>query len=103
MTYVDRVLSCRDCQADFIYSADEQEFFALKNLKNEPARCPNCRVTRKMQREGRNSDECAEVPCDDCGVITRVPFKPTGIKPVFCRYCLQKQRIKDSESTLADG
>ncbi|MDR0468575.1 MAG: zinc-binding protein, partial [Peptococcaceae bacterium] len=25
-----------------------------------------------------------------CGVETQVPFKPTGVRPVYCRDCYQK-------------
>lgn len=98
MSFIDKTLNCRDCQSNFLFTADEQEFFAIKELKNEPGRCPNCRVTRKFQREGRDMEGCSEVPCFECGAIARVPFKPTGIKPVFCRYCMQRQTTKDAEA-----
>src|SRR4051812_27916433 len=40
--YVDKVLQCRECAADFVFGAGEQEFYAAKGLVNEPARCPDC-------------------------------------------------------------
>ncbi len=33
-----------------------------------------------------------EARCSDCGKKTRVPFKPTPGKPVYCRECLAKHR-----------
>lgn len=30
--------------------------------------------------------------CAACGVTTEVPFKPTGIKPVYCRNCFQTMK-----------
>ena len=30
MGYADRNLTCRDCGATFVFSAGEQEFFAMK-------------------------------------------------------------------------
>ncbi|HOT06402.1 MAG TPA: hypothetical protein PLI05_03785 [Methanotrichaceae archaeon] len=30
--------------------------------------------------------------CSDCGNQTQVPFKPDGVRPVYCRDCYQKHR-----------
>jgi len=85
MSLVDRTLTCRDCGAQFVFSAREQEFYQSKGFENEPARCPECRQARKTTRRG--SSEMTEVVCAGCGVTTEVPFKPTGTKPVYCRDC----------------
>jgi len=98
MALEDKTLSCRDCQQTFVFSSGEQEFFAARNLSNEPKRCPNCRVNSKMQRDGKDPAQCTDVPCDDCGAIARVPFKPTGAKPVLCSACFQKTRITPTEN-----
>ena len=45
--YQDKTLVCRDCGGEFVFSAGEQEFFALKGLQNEPGRCPSCRSARR--------------------------------------------------------
>ncbi len=29
--------------------------------------------------------------CSECGKSCEVPFKPTGVKPVFCRDCFRKE------------
>ena len=34
----DKTLTCRDCGADFIFSASEQDFYAEKGFTNEPGR-----------------------------------------------------------------
>ena len=49
-SYEDRTLVCTDCQAEFVFTAGEQEFFAEKGLTSEPKRCKNCRSTRKKQK-----------------------------------------------------
>ena len=41
--YTDKTISCIDCGAPFIFSANEQEFYAQKGFSNEPKRCKNCR------------------------------------------------------------
>lgn len=84
MSFSDRTLNCRDCGVEFLFSAREQEFYQTKGFENDPARCPECRAARKA---GRRNRELTEVACAACGVVTEVPFKPTGIKPVYCRDC----------------
>jgi CxxC-x17-CxxC domain-containing protein len=52
----DKILYCRDCGLDFIFSAREQVFYAQKGFQNDPTRCPECRAERKnMPRENRPS------------------------------------------------
>ena len=59
MTFEDKVLTCKECGAEFTFSASEQEFYAEKGFQNEPARCPQCRAARKRQR---NND----IPKEKC-------------------------------------
>ena len=46
----DKVLKCKQCGQQFIFTAVEQEFFAQKGFENEPARCAPCRRARKRER-----------------------------------------------------
>lgn len=46
----DKVLVCKDCKAEFVFSESEQEFYKEKGFDNEPQRCPDCRRARKQQR-----------------------------------------------------
>lgn len=34
--------------------------------------------------------------CSNCEEDTEVPFKPDGKRPVYCRTCLQKHRVKEN-------
>ena len=34
--YTDKTLKCKDCGADFVFTAGEQEFYAEKGFENEP-------------------------------------------------------------------
>ncbi|MDO7785633.1 zinc-ribbon domain containing protein [Desulforamulus aquiferis] len=97
MVFSDRTLVCRDCGAEFLFSAREQEFFAEKGFQNDPSRCPSCRAARKQRTQGNEGYRPAqrqlyEAVCDDCGVTTQVPFQPSGTKPVYCRECFQNIR-----------
>lgn len=107
MAFADKILRCRDCGADFVFSAGEQEFFSLKGLTNEPARCPSCRALRRSQREGgggypsqgsgggyeRERRELHPATCAQCGQQTMVPFLPRGDRPVYCSNCFDRVRL----------
>lgn len=46
-----------------------------------------------MENEHRNDDrEMFDATCSDCGKETKVPFKPDGERPVYCRDCFAKHR-----------
>lgn len=45
--YEDKTLVCRDCGAEFVFTAGEQAFYAEKGFQNEPSRCKACRDARK--------------------------------------------------------
>ena len=38
-----------------------------------------------------------DVKCTDCGKSATVPFEPTKGKPVYCKTCFSKHRIKQRE------
>lgn len=46
----DKILTCRDCGEKFAFTVGEQEFYAQKGFRNEPARCGPCRRARKQAR-----------------------------------------------------
>ena len=48
--YQDKTLVCRDCDAEFVFTAGEQEFYAEKGFDNEPTRCKECRAKKKAQQ-----------------------------------------------------
>ena len=88
----DRNLVCRDCGITFVFTSGEQEFYAAKGFRNDPARCPECREVRRRERRGPR--ELHTVVCERCGVTTEVPFQPTGAKPVYCRDCFEALGLK---------
>lgn len=93
--YQDRILTCRDCGQDFTFSAGEQEFYASRNLTNDPGRCPSCRAARRngpsSAPRSRNTEHY-ETTCASCGRLTSVPFVPREDRPVYCSDCYQAQR-----------
>lgn len=45
--YEDKTLVCKDCESEFVFTANEQEFYAEKGFVNEPQRCKTCRDAKK--------------------------------------------------------
>ncbi|MDI6711054.1 MAG: zinc-ribbon domain containing protein [Thermoanaerobacterales bacterium] len=95
--FENKILTCRDCGAEFVFTASEQEFYAEKGFSNEPGRCPDCRAARKQQRNSfgggydRGSREMFKAICAECGAETEVPFRPSGDRPVYCRDCFRQR------------
>lgn len=94
----DKTLTCRECGAEFVFTASEQNFYREKGFENEPTRCPGCRSKRKKSTLGRISGrefrETFTVNCSECGRETQVPFKPVQGKPVYCRECFQARKAR---------
>jgi len=91
----DKTIECKDCNAEFVFTQNEQDFYKEKGFENEPLRCPDCRSARKRQSRGGNfRGERTMYPtvCSECGVETTVPFEPSGDKPVYCKECYQSRR-----------
>ncbi len=50
MSVGDKTLVCRDCGENFTFTAGEQAFYLERGFV-EPARCPNCRASRRQSRQ----------------------------------------------------
>ena len=94
MSFQAKSLQCSDCGTTFTFSAEDQEFFQSKGYTNEPKRCPECRRSRKSDREGGSRygtpREMFTTTCSECGKTTEVPFVPRGDRPVYCSDCYRK-------------
>lgn len=94
--FKDKILTCKECGAEFVFTAGQQEFFAEKGFTNEPSRCPTCRAARKQRGSGRIGSSgqrtMYSTTCSLCGAPTQVPFQPKEGRPVYCRDCYQLQR-----------
>jgi CxxC-x17-CxxC domain-containing protein len=121
MSYTDKTLVCSDCQAEFVFTAADQQRHSERGYTNEPKRCPDCRSKRRASGPGggggggggggygggrsgggggrggfgggsRGPRELFPTTCAACGKQTEVPFKPTEGRPVYCRECFQSKR-----------
>jgi len=102
MEFQDKMLTCIDCGADFVFTSGEQLFFHDKQFRNEPKRCRACKAKRvavlgaaAMGHHGFGRTETRAV-CSQCGKETTVPFRPTQGRPVLCRDCFQQKRTAAS-------
>ena len=103
--YEDKTLVCKDCGAEFVFTAGEQEFYAEKGFQNgeqefyaekgfqnEPTRCKACRQARKASRAAGGPREMHDAICAECGKPTQVPFEPREDRPVYCSECFAARR-----------
>jgi CxxC-x17-CxxC domain-containing protein len=94
--YTDKILVCADCGQQFVFTANEQDFYAQRGF-SDPKRCGPCRSARKAARpEGgmgggydRGPRQMFAATCSRCGNETEVPFRPTNGKPVYCSDCFR--------------
>ncbi len=88
--YEDKILVCKECGKEFVFTAGEQEFYAEKGFENEPQRCKECRMARKNNQRAQR--EMFTAVCASCGKEARVPFQPREDRPVYCSECFAKMR-----------
>ena len=81
--YEDEKLICEDCGVEFVFTEGEQQFFAEKGLLNKPQRCQACRKAHK----GNHRRKMFDAVCTKCGKETKVPFRPTEGREVYCKEC----------------
>lgn len=88
--FEDKTLICKECGAEFVFTAGEQEFFSSKGFVNEPQRCKNCRDNRK--NAAKSDREMFTAICAECGKEAKVPFRPRDDRPVYCSECFAAKK-----------
>lgn len=95
--YQDKILVCKKCGREFIFTAVEQAFYAGRGFRRHPQRCKSCR------RKGKPAPEKPEQPkqpekkrykgvCAACGKTAWVPFQPRPEQLVYCAKCYAAMR-----------
>ena len=62
--YEDITKVCVDCEAEFVVTAGEQDFFASKDL-SLPKRCKDCRAAKKARNAQQGGGERAHIHSED--------------------------------------
>ncbi len=101
MAYEDRNLTCVECDSEFVFSADDQQFHAEREYQ-DPKRCPSCRQAKRGGGGGYGgggggyggggSRQMYDAVCADCGSACQVPFEPRQDRPVYCSDCFSKHK-----------
>ena len=91
--FQDKKLVCKDCGETFIFTANEQEFYAEKGFRNEPKACKACRSAKKVADRARREFFVGQ--CAGCGKEAKVPFQPKDDRPIYCSECYA--RMKEAE------
>mgnify|MGYP001230766628 CR=1 FL=1 len=76
--YQDKVLVCKECGAEFVFTAGEQEFYAQRGFQNEPQRCKSCREARKNAARGPRVVLTGTAPPAAVRRACRSSRRPTG-------------------------
>ncbi|PIP51255.1 zinc-binding protein [Candidatus Berkelbacteria bacterium CG_4_10_14_0_8_um_filter_35_9_33_8] len=96
----DKIIQCRDCNNDFVFTGGEQEFYNSKGF-SAPMRCKDCRQKNKQSSNtGREKKDnvFSEITCRECKKTDRVPFAITGKgDDLLCSDCWKKQRETTSD------
>ena len=91
----DKILVCKDCGNQFIFTAGEQKFFLDKGLQNLPKRCKIC--TAKNKNKLRENHPVWWIKCQSCGKKNEVPFE-TENQDVYCEECFKKAQEKRDQA-----
>jgi hypothetical protein len=108
----DRFLECKVCGDEFVFSAGQQEDYDRRGLKNDPARCKDC---KDLMRDGRSSQgrkidfrpgsfRDRALHCKDCGnkflftADQQEDYDRRGLHndPARCKDCRAANRSGDS-------
>lgn len=92
---------CREC---YQKHKPPESFKQLRSSASRSLDKPNYRSSdrssrryddRNRKHSERGTRELHTTTCSECKKETKVPFKPTGAKPVYCRECYQKHKPQD--------
>ena len=92
--YQDKTLICKECNAEFVFTAGEQEYYAERGFQNEPQRCKPCRDARKQATKANR--EMFTTTCANCGKEAKVPFQPNSDRPVYCSECYAEMKAEQN-------
>ena len=92
IVFRDMTLICRTCGNAFPFTADEQQFYFDKGFLNEPSNCTDCRRAAKQPSQNSSPRVMYDAVCSSCGKEIKLPFQPTGDRPVYCNECYEKLR-----------
>lgn len=85
----DLKLICKDCGDTFIFTAEDQKFYAKQGFTNAPARCKTCR--EEFQKKKYKGQELVNVKCFKCKKVGKIVTKPSIPNKVLCADCFVEE------------
>lgn len=96
-TIEDKKLECKTCMKEFVWSKQDQNFYAKKGFMKVPQKCPDCRKrANELRPDGKFYIRCAF--CEKDAVFISAPPKD---KVAICADCLEKVSKKFKEAKPA--
>ena len=86
----------------------------FRPTQGKPVFCSNCFEKNSLQsgrlesrdwnqrRSSSDEREMYEAVCDNCGKNCKIPFRPTGSRPVYCSDCFEKGNNQPTVSSRND-
>jgi hypothetical protein len=79
-------LVCKTCQKEFVWSANEQRYYAKKGFSKQPQHCASCRkMANKLRESATFYIHCGI--CDNDGAMLNPPPKD---RVAICENCFIK-------------
>lgn len=94
----EKVLFCKDCGNQFVWTTGEQKFFLDKGLQNIPKRCKIC--TAKYREKLHEKHPVWWIKCKKCGKKAEVPFEPLT-EDILCEKCFTIE-IEKRDKAIAE-
>lgn len=82
----DRVIICKSCQKEFMWSAKEQAYYEKKGFKKQPQKCSSCREKANKLRDG----SAFYVHCGICDKDAAMLNPPPKDRVGICAECYKK-------------
>ncbi len=92
--YEDKTLTCKACGKQFVFSANEQAFFAEKGFQQEPTRCKECRAKQRQEKASRTTI----ITCSNCGKKETVTFQVAYPDHLLCDDCFNLLRTQQTNN-----
>ncbi len=68
----------------------------IERLKDENKKSNN-NQSSNTNNKNKNNKELTPTKCDSCGKEISVPFKPDGLRPVYCNDCFNKIKFEKED------
>jgi CxxC-x17-CxxC domain-containing protein len=111
MPFEDKTITCVECGAEFLHTAEDQARYAERGFTNDPKRCRECREKRKVEAEQQAEEGDKTLTCIDCGTPfihsakDQAYYAERGFtnEPKRCRECREKRKAQAARNRRRSG